>query len=239
MSALKPMEIRTGHEGTEEKGVKRLFWRYKYFGLALVPFLLFLASVDEKPFKTKSNLVCSEECSARREDRYEHFNGRDILDTKHLMDQVADETKSLIKKLKVDYGEETFDKIFMTDDGKVRPFEPYSDKSTERLKRKLMIKVLSVKMDLMRKESSFNGCDCINGDVGVPGSVETKKSSAEYDEDSLPSFDMSYKNYIWATGGHSASAAHGNLYNESYTAFMERDLKDVFGSIGINFEGRK
>jgi len=86
----------------------------------------------------------------------------------------------------------------------------------------------------------FDGCDCINGDVGIQGDAgaELKKNGADDEDDSSPPLDTSFENYIWVTGGHSASAGHGNLYNESYTAFMERDVKDVFGSIGIDFQAR-
>ena len=44
--------------------------------------------------------------------------------------------------------------------------------------------------------------------------------------------------FVWATGGHSATAGHGNFYDESYTAFLERAIKDVFAAVGINFVGR-
>ena len=44
--------------------------------------------------------------------------------------------------------------------------------------------------------------------------------------------------FIWATGGHSAAAGHGNLYNESYTAFLGRDLLQVLPRIGWNVETR-
>ena len=241
MTSLKPMEIKTSNEEKTGGNGINFLRRYYYFGVALLPFLFLLASFDSNVgFGTKkSHRVCHQECSTRRDQRYEYFKGRDILNTPDLLRQVADETKVLVMKLKVDYGEETFDEIFLTQDGKVRPFVPFSDKSTERLRRKLMIKVLSAQRDLMKKESAFNGCDCINGDVGIPGSVKNKITNAEDDEDSFPPLDTSFGNYIWATGGHSASAGHGNLYNESYTAFMERDLKDVFGSIGIDFQGRK
>ena len=235
------MEIKTSdEEKTAGKGVKFLR-RYYYFGIVLVPFLFRLVSFDTSVVlgSKKSNRVCREECSLRRDQRYEYFDGRDILNTPDLLEQVAQETRALIMKLKVDYGEETFEEIFMTEDGKTRPFVPVSDESTQRLRRKLMIKVLLAQRDLVKKESAFNGCDCINGDVGIPGSVKNKIPGAEDGEDSFPPLDTSFENYIWATGGHSASAAHGNLFNESYTAFMERDLKDVFGSIGINFQGRK
>jgi hypothetical protein len=241
MTSLKPMEIKTSHEADTQGKEMRLFWRYKYyFGILLVPLYLFFSIfVGNFGLGKKSNKVCHQECSVRRNQRYEHFKGRDILNTEDLLNQVADETKLLVEKLQVDYGKETFKTIFMNDDGKVRPFVPFGDESTERLKRKLMIKVLSAQKDLMQKESVFNGCDCVNGDVGIPRnpSTETKKwkSSVEEDDDEHTLFE----NYIWATGGHSASAGHGNLFNESYTAFMERDLKDVFGSIGIDFQGRK
>ena len=43
---------------------------------------------------------------------------------------------------------------------------------------------------------------------------------------------------VWATGGHSAAAGHGNLFNESYTTFMNRAITEVLGAIAINFEGR-
>jgi hypothetical protein len=44
--------------------------------------------------------------------------------------------------------------------------------------------------------------------------------------------------FVWATGGHSSSAGHGNLYNESYTPTLDRRARDVFGAVGISFEGR-
>lgn len=44
--------------------------------------------------------------------------------------------------------------------------------------------------------------------------------------------------FVWATGGHSSAAGHGNFYSESYTAFMERAAKDVFAATGIELIGR-
>lgn len=44
--------------------------------------------------------------------------------------------------------------------------------------------------------------------------------------------------FIWATGGHSAAAGHGNFYDESYTAMMEKAAKPVFEAVGIEFVGR-
>lgn len=44
--------------------------------------------------------------------------------------------------------------------------------------------------------------------------------------------------FVWATGGHSAAAAHGDFFNQSYTAVMEQQAKAVFGAVGIDLEGR-
>jgi hypothetical protein len=44
--------------------------------------------------------------------------------------------------------------------------------------------------------------------------------------------------FVWATGGHSAAAGHGNLFHESYTARMEDLLKPFFASVNLHFIGR-
>lgn len=44
--------------------------------------------------------------------------------------------------------------------------------------------------------------------------------------------------FVWATGGHSSTAGHGNFYNQSYTIYLERAAKDVFGGLGLNFTAR-
>jgi hypothetical protein len=44
--------------------------------------------------------------------------------------------------------------------------------------------------------------------------------------------------FIWASGGHSAAAAHGDLYNESYSAVLERAVQPVLAELGVWFEGR-
>jgi hypothetical protein len=43
---------------------------------------------------------------------------------------------------------------------------------------------------------------------------------------------------VWATGGHSATAGHGNFYNESYTAYLGQAAKSVFRAVGIQFVAR-
>lgn len=43
---------------------------------------------------------------------------------------------------------------------------------------------------------------------------------------------------VWASGGHSSAAGHGNFLDEAYTAVMERTMKPIFASVGIDFEAR-
>ena len=45
--------------------------------------------------------------------------------------------------------------------------------------------------------------------------------------------------FVWATGGHSATAGHGNFYNESYTAYIQYALEDIFRSVNIELSTRK
>jgi len=44
--------------------------------------------------------------------------------------------------------------------------------------------------------------------------------------------------YVWATGGHSAAAGHGNLFKETYTKVMESAAAGVFESVGLTLEAR-
>jgi hypothetical protein len=44
--------------------------------------------------------------------------------------------------------------------------------------------------------------------------------------------------WVWATGGHSAAAGHGNLFDEAYTQVLDKAAAPVFEAIGIHFEAR-
>ena len=45
--------------------------------------------------------------------------------------------------------------------------------------------------------------------------------------------------FVWATGGHSATAGHGNFYNESYTAYVQYALEGIFRSVDVELITRK
>jgi hypothetical protein len=179
-----------------------------------------------------SGETCLGICSARTKARAEKFNGN-LLDRAELLRMAKQAKEKLIETLKEDYGQ-YFEPIF------VRPgniFTPISEDgpSMDRLKRKLTIKVLEVQANILQQDKNVaDSCDCTAEGGGE--TLETKAKSVDT-EDSRQ-IPESYARYVWATGGHSAAAGHGNLFSESYTAYMGRDVRIVFGAIGIEFEDR-
>lgn len=192
----------------------------------------------------KANTLCSSVCQQRRKKRSESVRDANLLNTQELVQQVSAAKDRLLDKLRKDYGD-YFEPIFVDKEtGKYRPIGPITEDgpSLERLKRKLMIKVLSMQLTLDQQDSDFHGCDCSGGkDQALRNNVvdllDPEDSSMVFERIDGAKRGV-FEKYVWATGGHSSAAGHGNLYNESYTAYMASDLKDVFGSIGIDFEGR-
>jgi len=129
------------------------------------------------------------------------------------------------------------------------------DPSIERLRRRFMEKILEVQIALIKQEGSgSNPCDCSKETTSPPQArtrralngedqVTTKTSSyapmPNYEGNgNADTTDPAYSKLIWALGGHSAAAGHGNVYSQSYTAELERLGRQVFGPLGIYFEGR-
>ena len=117
----------------------------------------------------------------------------------------------MIARLEQDYGQTHFARIFQpSHGGKSRQaFWSAGVESSTRFKRKLKIKIL----DAILQTSQL----------------------LQHDHTSNTARAV---NMIWATGGHSSAAGHGNLFNQSYTAVMEQTVAPVFHSVGIDFEGR-
>ena len=143
--------------------------------------------------------------------------------------------------ISTDMSDETYDETTYTTAG--------HGESLDRLKRKLYMKLLEVQMAIRREEEDINGCDCVHGDIPVTHDSEeggredetdttTMSKSSTEELDPTPSSSKFYSNFVWATGGSSIAAGHGNLFNETYTAFLERGVKDVFAAVGIQFEAR-
>jgi hypothetical protein len=181
---------------------------------------------------TSTKIDCAAVCSALKGSRIETFGG-DLVESNDLLKVVTTARDKAISVLKELYGEKIFSAIFEEERGgkmllrkAVVSANTTTEKSAERFKRKLMIKLLSVQAGLL----DAPGCDCLKSN-----GVKQGRTRRLQDVKSEP---KSFARFIWATGGHSAAAGHGNLYNESYTAFMERTVKDVFASVGIDFIGK-
>ena len=95
--------------------------------------------------------------------------------------------------------------------------------SKERLLRRLMIKVLEAQFPQSKSKSNINSKFGLNKKgKSEPSHIERATSST----------------FIWATGGDSGAAGHGNLFKQSYTKVMEDTVKGAFKAIGIDFQGR-
>lgn len=177
----------------------------------------------------EADASCQSLCSARTKGRHVKFQG-DLLNRQDLTTMVYNARTKLYEKLRKDYGD-YFDAIFFGDDKKFTPISSHGS-SAERLKRKLMIKVLEVQTNIMTQEQRVaEKCDCSQGGKALVQSISPMGTEVVEVPDT-------YARYVWASGGHSSAAGHGNLFNESYTAVMGRDARLVFQSIGIDFEDR-
>jgi hypothetical protein len=165
----------------------------------------------------------------------------ELLNRQTLLDRARTAQAVVVEKLRRDYGA-YFEPMFVdttvqtdtTGEVTYRPVHPITPAgpSLARLKRKLMLKLLQMQVTVQNAARSTTttmtttteGCECTTA-RGTPqrGLPEEELESAE-PETTRTNPTTTYAQYIWATGGHSAAAGHGNLYNESYTAYMERDL---------------
>jgi hypothetical protein len=217
---------------------------------------------------SEADVRCHFVCQERRKIRLQKFNGVDLLDSKQVLHAVFASKAKMVNTIKKGYGEEYFTKIFVDPEDssihtnnpgrrtaqqqeqqqpprrqeveganpiRYRGIDPVNSTgdSVNRLHRKLLMKFVQAQAELRKVESNLDGCDCIHGDKAIGGI-----STADNTTTSYWNVNSTYAKFVWATGGHSASAGHGNLFNETYTAFMERAVKDVFAAMGVGFEGR-
>ena len=109
--------------------------------------------------------------------------------------------------------------------------QPNSD-SYQMFKRQLMIKILEMQVAIKNEESNYMGCDCLNGDRAL-GEANLQEGEVVH-----INATSTYNKFTWVTGGHSASAGHGNLYNESYTSYFDQMMTPVLSNLGIELIAR-
>jgi hypothetical protein len=187
------------------------------------------------PHSENADDSCSDVCEKRKTNRKNKFGG-DLLDPSdisRLASAARDETIGLLRE---DYGD-YFDPIFVNGTKGEGEHNRYhgmkgmspDGPSRDRLKRKLKIKVLKMMTAVIASESNIFGCDCIqNLGTLTPGVNESALTG-------IPDF---YEKYVFANGGHSQAAGHGNQFSESYTAVFGQDVRRVWEAIGIQMIDR-
>ena len=176
--------------------------------------------------------MCPQFCNARLEQRKKHHGG-DFLKPDDLMELYETAKSDLVDDLRNKYGK-YYDDI-MLDNGEWRKGFTGVNKnkiSSLRFQRKLKMKLLQMQLAIRSENDNLEGCNCNQNADSSPNRRLANKTVV------LPEIHQTFTKFVWATGGHSAAAGHGNLFNETYTAAMEASVKSVFESVGIAFEGR-
>ncbi|GKZ01025.1 hypothetical protein MPSEU_001053900 [Mayamaea pseudoterrestris] len=130
-------------------------------------------------------------------------------------------------RLEAEYGTQAAQEMFLS---RNLTFASPLNRSRHRMVRKLQTKLLKVQLrakdDDERRRQLHQRSD------------EQSLSNMRQNRHLQDGSDTMMVPFIWATGGHSAAAGHGNYFNESYTARLEQLLAPVFASMGMRFVGR-
>jgi hypothetical protein len=189
-----------------------------------------------------SREACGSFCQARLKQRRRHHGGVDFLSNDELLQSVLKSRVTTVNDLKLKYGAEYFPKIFESSQGKLRQtFVAAADggPSLKRFQRKLQMKILQVQASIYQENAELMKSYNCNDEASQGGGGITSRRRRRLETTAiLPPIAPYFSRFVWAKGGHSGAAGHGNLHNESYTANMERTAKGAFDSIGIEFEGR-
>jgi hypothetical protein len=224
-------------------------------GTALL--LLLNESSNENGATIPRRNLATEDCETQCKDPsfkdLQHFEGDDLLKPENMLERLKRQRAVWVnQKLKNDYGADVYQNIFeplegneRVSSGRNRIFKDVhalhtskladdevnlgADEGWQRLVRKMKMKVLQLQISMLDERQNAKAI-CLDECDGE-------------DEDSsrflkvAPSTGL-YSKLTWATGGHSASAGHGNFFRDSYTSRMEMAVKPLFKSIGLEFEAR-
>lgn len=212
--------------------------------------------------------TCETQCANPKFHDLELFQNVDLVDPKNMLNRLkAHRNNWVIKKLFKNYGKEMYEAIFhpLTDiydavrnttrsghvsigigaDGYPNPmFEDPAKvpprnqpKNTtkhsvawDRLVRKWQIKILQLQVNML-DERKLTKPKCLD--------ECNKRDEAGGRRNLVGEENGVYGKFVWATGGHSASAGHGNMFDESYTAVMGDALNSILPTaMGLEFEAK-
>ena len=163
-----------------------------------------------------------------------------------LLDSVLEAHEQMLQRLREDYGDEHFEKIFRRhgDESKSES-EPEPDQLAP--EEKLQYRPIR---PFGPEDVQYNGRWNAEEKELYRAKTEPQNfhSAANFRRKMiikiLRAHSRSYSTpsnagtFVWATGGHSAAAGHGNLFRESYTKVMEAAVSGVFAASGLELEAR-
>ncbi|KAL3931799.1 MAG: hypothetical protein SGBAC_011142, partial [Bacillariaceae sp.] len=188
---------------------------------------------------------CPALCDSREQARNSKFGG-DLLDLSDVLQMANKAHDKLVDHIKLDYGE-YFDGIFINEQpasnattkpkqySGIQPVTPDGG-SRNRLKRKLQLKVLKMMEALKISEEDVHGCNC-RTKTGSPTTTATATATATT-EDFTSSIPRYWQSYVFANGGHSNAAGHGNVFSQTYTHYIGEDLRIIWDALGVEMINR-
>ena len=186
----------------------------------------------------------------------QHFDQTDLTKASNLLQKLKDQRSLYISRLKKDYGDEIYINIFeplksSLDSLTGVPARSGLPESRVSIGRNHFIKspsLLTIRqaqthwVNITKKSQKEDWSRFVRKMTLKLMQVQLgiAEERLKCEGDCAPSRNAShvpglYTQFNWVTGGHSSSAGHGNFYRESYTAVMERAVKPVLESIGIDF----
>ncbi|GKZ01031.1 hypothetical protein MPSEU_001054500 [Mayamaea pseudoterrestris] len=142
-----------------------------------------------------------------------------------LLEQFQQARQNMYEQMERDYGAETFKAMFLREGdvsvGRTALESPHH-LSRARITRKMVMKILQVQTQMQAVEQNNQRMLRVGG------------RDLQTEDDAQPLMIP----FVWATSGHSSAAGHGNYYNESYTAQLERMGVQVFEAVGLHLVGR-
>ncbi|CAB9509111.1 expressed unknown protein [Seminavis robusta] len=186
-----------------------------------------------------------------------NLDGQDLLEPSNMLQRLKEKRQQwLDNQLKKDYGEDHYKNLFFYNDANGKrtsagykglfkdpnslPLNKYQqDKNAppktdfpgwDRMVRKYQMKILQIQLGVIEER--------ITGKDASRLRTRKRRNLANNNNNEETLAEGTYTKFNWVTAGHSSSAAHGNLYRESYTAILDRTLKPILQHIGLDFSAR-
>lgn len=201
-----------------------------------------------KQISMTNEAICLQACESSqptepRQQQHQHQHDA-FLNTSFLLQTVKSKRSQLHQMLLHDYGKEAFQSMWQNrTTGHVLGHKACysaneeSKVSYHRFRRKLQLKIMEVQMGIIRQARMVDcNCGATTATTTTPTSGIPRHNNDNNNNNN--NIKATHTRFVWATGGNSIAAGHGNLYNESYTAFLSRAVTDVFAAIGIEFVAR-